>query len=156
MKAVFDGRSEGWTPAEWALRYVWNEAGVSLLLSGMNDGAQLAENLRVADAVEPGAMTRGHLEVYEAARRAMRAKMKADCGACRYCQPCPQGVEIPELLAALNAASMWDTKDQWLTGYTRIKGKGGECVECGQCEEMCPQKLPIRELLKETTAVFSG
>jgi len=63
MQAVFDARSEGWTPAEWALRYVWNEPGVSLLLSGMNDPAQLEENLRVADAAGPGALTPAHLSV---------------------------------------------------------------------------------------------
>jgi predicted aldo/keto reductase-like oxidoreductase len=156
MKAVFDGRTEAWSPAEWALRYVWNESGVSLLLSGMNDPAQLEENLRVAAAALPDALTAEHLKVYDAARVAMRARMKADCSACRYCQPCPQGVEIPELLAALNAASMWGTKDPWLTGYTRVAGKPGACIECGQCEGMCPQGLPIRELLKETAATFGG
>ena len=130
--------------------------GVSLLLSGMNDAAQLEENLRVADAAEPGTLTPEHLAVYEAARAAMRARMKADCSACRYCQPCPEGVEIPELLAALNAASMWDTKDPWLTGYTRIEGKPDACIECGKCEDMCPQGLPIRALLKETAATFGA
>jgi hypothetical protein len=156
MQAVFDGRPEGWSPAEWALRYVWNEPGVSLLLSGMNDPAQLEENLRVAESADPGALDPEQLAVYEAARAAMRARMKADCTACRYCMPCPQGVEIPELLAALNAASIWDTKDPWLTGYARVKGRPEACIECGQCEDICPQKLPIRRLLKDTAAVFGG
>ena len=156
MQAVFDNRPEGWSPAEWALRYVWNEPGVSLLLSGMNDPAQLQENVRVADVARPGALTAEHLAVYDAARAAMKARMKVDCSACRYCQPCPQGVEIPELMAALNAASMWDVKDPWLTGYVRIGGKPDACTECGQCEGICPQGLPIRKLLKETTATFAG
>jgi hypothetical protein len=156
MQAVFDGRTEGWSPAEWALRYVLNEPGVSLLLSGMNEASQLEENLRIADAAEPEALLPEHLAVYAAAQAAMRARMKADCSACRYCQPCPNGVEIPELLAALNAASMWETKDPWLTGYSRIIGKPEACIECGKCEDMCPQGLPIRELLKETASVFGG
>jgi uncharacterized protein len=156
MQAVFDNRSEGWSPAEWALRYVWNESGVSLLLSGMNDAAQLDENLRVAGQAEPGALTPEHLAVYDAARTAMSARMKADCTACRYCQPCEQGVEIPELLSALNAASIWNTKDAWLTGYARIKGKPDACIDCAKCEEICPQGLPIRALLKETAAAFAG
>lgn len=154
MHAVFDKRPEGWSPAEWALRYVWNEPGVSLLLSGMNDPAQLQENLRVAATAEPNQLTPEQGTVYEAARDAMRARMKADCSACRYCQPCPNGVEIPEILAALNAASVWDTKDPLLTGYSRIVGKPGACSECGQCEDMCPQGLPIRTLLKETADIF--
>ena len=156
MKAVFDSRPEGWSPAEWALRYVWDEPGVSLLLSGMNEASQLVENLRVAGSVEPKSQTPEQRAVYEAARNAMKARMKADCSACRYCQPCPFGVEIPEALAALNVASIWDTKDPMFTGYGRIKVKPGACTECGQCETMCPQELPIRELLKETTRVFGG
>ena len=95
MRSVFDRRPERWSPAEWALRFVWNEAGVSLFLSGMNDSAQLEENLRVADIAESSALKSEHLAVYNAARAAMKARMKADCRACRYCQPCPQGVEIP-------------------------------------------------------------
>ena len=156
MQAVFDTRPEGWSPAEWALRYVWNEPGVSLLLSGMNDPAQLEENLRVADVATPNALTPEHLAVYDLARAALQARTKADCTACRYCQPCEQGVEIPELLSALNAASMWDTKDAWLSGYTRISGKPYACIECGDCEDMCPQELPIRALLKETASTFAG
>ena len=156
MQAVFDAREEGWSPAEWALRYVLNEPGVSLLLSGMNGADQVAENIRVAGEAEAGALNDDQLSVYEAARTAMRARMKADCSACRYCQPCPQGVAIPECLAALNAAAMWDTKDPWLTGWAAIKGKPDLCSECGQCEDMCPQDLPIRDLLKQTASRFAG
>ena len=154
MKAVFDRQPEGWSPAEWALRYVLNEPGVSLLLSGMNDPAQLSENLRVASTATPNGLSPQQRSVYETAKQAMREKMKADCSACRYCQPCPCGVQIPELLAALNASSVWDTKDPWLTGYVRISGKPDACSECGQCEDMCPQDLPIRALLKETASIF--
>jgi len=65
-------------------------------------------------------------------------------------------VEIPELLAALNEASFWETKDPRLTGYLRIAGKPGACNECGQCEEICSQGLPVLRLLKETAATFDG
>ncbi len=156
MQAVFDERPEGWSPAEWALRYVWDQPGVSLLLSGMNAPEQLEENLRVAGAAEESALTIDQLTVYDAARDALRARIKADCSACRYCQPCPSGVAIPDVLAALNAAAMWNDANPWLTGYTRIEGKPDLCTECGQCEDMCPQGLPIRELLKEAKAAFGG
>jgi len=156
MQAVFQGRPEGWSPAEWALRFVWDQPGVSLLLSGMNSPAQLAENLRVAGEARTGALTQEQRGVYVAARAALRSRVKADCTACRYCQPCPEGVEIPEVLAALNAASMWDTRNPWSAGYTRIAGKPDKCVECGKCEEICPQGLPIRALLKETARTFAA
>jgi hypothetical protein len=154
MKEVFDKRKEGWSPAEWALRFVLNEPRVGLLLSGMNESAQLEENLRVADEAKADALSKEQLAVYSVARDAMNAKIKADCTACRYCQPCEQGVEIPEILSSLNASSIWNTKDQWLTGYTVIKGRPGLCIECGKCEEICPQKLPIIQLLKDTATVF--
>jgi hypothetical protein len=156
MRAVFDRQPESRSAAEWGLRYVWNEPGVSLLLSGMSDSSQLSENLQIAEVARPGELTADNLAVYEEARIAMRLRMKADCSACRYCQPCPQGVEIPESLAALNAAAIWDSKDLWLTGYGRVKGRPESCTECGLCEEMCPQGLPIRRLLKETAAVFGS
>jgi len=156
MQAVFDKRKEGWSPAEWALRYVLNEPRVSVLLSGMNAQQQLDENLRVCSVAEPDSLSKEELSVYDAAIGVMRASIKADCTACRYCQPCEQGVEIPEILSALNASAMWKTKDQWLTGYMRIKGKPNLCIECAKCEEICPQKLPIMQLLKDTAAVFGG
>ncbi|HWR10574.1 MAG TPA: aldo/keto reductase [Rectinemataceae bacterium] len=156
MKEVFEKRPEAWSPAEWGLRYVWNEPGVSLLLSGMGDVAQLRENLRTAEASEVNTLTPGQHAVYEEARNTMRARMKADCSACRYCQPCPMGVQIPELLAAYNKASVWDTKDPMFTGYGQIKGKPEACVDCGQCESMCPQDLPIRGLLKEVAGTFGA
>jgi uncharacterized protein len=155
MRAVFDARPEGWSPAEWALRYVWNEPAVSLLLSGMNAASQLEENLRVAESARPRAITPDQLAVYDAARAELRKRVKADCTACRYCQPCPFGVQIPEVLAALNASVMWDTKDAWAAGFSVIKGKPDLCTECGQCEEICPQSLPIRELLKEAAKTFA-
>jgi len=155
MQAVFDARKEEWSPAEWALRYVLDEPGVSTLLSGMGNGVQLEENLRTADAATAGSLTADQRCVYDAARTALKARMKADCSACGYCQPCPYGVQIPELLAALNASSMWESTDRWLTGYALITGKADACVDCGRCEQMCPQGLPIRELLKQTARTFA-
>ncbi|MCX7026391.1 MAG: aldo/keto reductase [Spirochaetes bacterium] len=155
MKAVFEGRPEAWSPAEWALRFVWNEPGVSLLLSGMCAASQLEENLRVAESALPGSLGDEYRTVYEAAGEAMKKLRKADCTACRYCQPCPFGVQIPECLAALNASSIWNTNNHWVTGYTPIKGRPELCTQCGACEELCPQSLPIRALLKETAEVFS-
>lgn len=156
LQAVFRARPEGWSPAEWALRFVWNESGVSTLLSGMNSASQLDENIRVAESSGPGMLSPAHIEVYEAARTALRARMKADCTACGYCQPCPSGVEIPKNLAALNNAAMWETSNGFITGYDRVQGKPDVCTECGACEDACPQGLPIRRLLKETKAAFAA
>jgi hypothetical protein len=63
-------------------------------------------------------------------------------------------VDIPGCFAAMNAAAMWEDANPWLTGYTGVRAKASACTECGQCEDICPQGLPIRALLKETAEVF--
>ena len=151
---IFDAAPEKRTAAEWALRFVWNEPGVSLALSGMNTMEQVVENLAIAGRGAAGSLTADELSLFDAARTAMRARIKADCSACRYCQPCPSGVDIPAVLASLNSAAVWDDPNQWATGYTQIKGGASLCTECGQCEEICPQGLPIRDLMKEAAALF--
>jgi uncharacterized protein len=154
MAAVFEARPEQWTPAQWGLRYVWNEPGVSLALSGMNSMQQVVENMEAAETGVASSLTGEELEVLTHARRALEARIKADCTSCRYCQPCPAGVDIPGCFAALNAATMWGDANPWMTGYLRVEGKASACEECGQCEDACPQGLPIRELLKETVKTF--
>ena len=154
MQSVFDARAEGWSPAEWALRYVWNEPGVSLLLSGMNSMEQVVENIRVAATATAESLSADQLAVYDHERTALSARVKADCSACRYCMPCASGVDIPGVLAALNNAAMWDDANPWLTGYTRVEGKAGLCSECGACAEVCPQGLPIPQLMTEAAGLF--
>ncbi len=154
MAAVFDTAPIRRTPAEWALRYVWNEPGVSLLLSGMNAMPQVDENLAVAEEGLAGSLGYEDLEVIARARAAMEARVKVDCTACNYCQPCPAGVDIPGCFAAYNASAMWDDANPWLTGYTMVRNKASACTECGQCEDICPQSLPIRDLLKDVGGVF--
>jgi hypothetical protein len=134
MQAVFDARTESWSPAEWALRYVLNEPGVSLLLSGMNDAAQLEENLRSRRGRRARARwLPEHLAVYAAARAAMRV---ADEGRL-------QRLPLLPALSARRGDSRSSSRPsmphrygirriQWLTGYTRIHGKGEACTECGQ------------------------
>jgi uncharacterized protein len=154
MQQIFDEATPKRTPAEWALRYVWNEPGVSLLLSGMNEMEQVVENVAAAESGLANSLSAEELTVYDRARLAMQSRVKADCSACRYCMPCASGVDIPDVLAALNNAAMWDDANQWLTGYTRVEGKASLCTECGACEELCPQGLPIPQLMKDAVATF--
>jgi predicted aldo/keto reductase-like oxidoreductase len=156
MQAVFDEREEGWSPAEWALRYVWNEPGVSLLLSGMTEMSQVVENLAIAEKGLANSLTTDELSVYNRAGVALSEKLKADCTRCRYCMPCPSGVDIPDVLAALNNASMWNDPNPWLTGYLRVEGKASQCTECSACESLCPQGLPIPELMKDAVTTFGN
>ncbi len=154
MMSVFNASGIKRSPAEWALRYVWNETGVSSLLSGMNSMEQLMENIRIADEGLPNSLDRDEILIFDALRNAMGTRIKADCTECRYCMPCASGVDIPGVLASLNNAAIWSDSNPWLTGYVQIGGKAGKCTECGECEEVCPQELPISTLMKEAVALF--
>ena len=142
------------TPAEWALRFVWSDPGVSLVLSGMNAASQLEENVRVAEKALPDSLSPTELALFDEARTRLQSRVKADCTACSYCQPCPSGVEIPKVIAALNKAAIWDDPNPFTSGYRLVQGKASLCTECGQCEDMCPQKLPIRDLMCEAASTF--
>jgi hypothetical protein len=154
MMSVFNASVIKRSPAEWALRYVWNEPGVSSLLSGMNSMEQLMENIRIADEGLPNSLDRDEILIFDTLRNAMGTRIKADCTECRYCMPCASGVDIPGVLAALNNAAIWSDSNPWLTGYVQIGGKAGKCTECRECEEVCPQELPISTLMKEAVSLF--
>jgi predicted aldo/keto reductase-like oxidoreductase len=154
MTSIFNASPVKRSPAEWALRFVWNEAGVSSVLSGMNSMEQVKENLKVAGEGTANSLGRDELTIFEKLRYAMGARTKADCTECRYCMPCASGVDIPDVLAALNSAAIWNDANPWLTGYTRVNGKASKCTECRDCEEVCPQELPISSLMKEAVSVF--
>jgi|SRR5664280_349855 len=154
MISVFNASPNKKSPAEWALRFVWNEAGVSSLLSGMNSMEQVVENIKVANDGIPNSLGKDELLMFDSLRNVMRARIKADCTDCRYCMPCASGVDIPDVLAALNNAAIWNDPNPWLTGYTRVNGKASKCTECKECEEVCPQELPISTFMKEAVSLF--
>ena len=154
MISVFNASPIKKSPAEWALRFVWNEAGVSSLLSGMNSMEQVIENSGIADDGIPNSLGKDELLMFDSLRIAMSARIKADCTDCRYCMSCASGVDIPDVLAALNNAAIWNDSNPWLTGYTPINGKAGKCTECKECEKVCPQELPISTFMKEAVSLF--
>jgi predicted aldo/keto reductase-like oxidoreductase len=154
MTGIFNQSLQKKSPAEWALRYVWNEPGVTSVLSGMNSMEQLQENLHAAREAKSESLSRDEQRMFAILRSAMEAKIKADCTACRYCMPCNSGVDIPDVLAALNSAAMWNDPNPWMTGYTSITGKAGMCSECRDCESVCPQGLEISGFMKEAVSLF--
>jgi len=156
MIAVFNESSTKRSPAEWALRFVWNEAGVSSVLSGMNSMEQVEENIRIAENGIVNSLGSDDKAMFDRLRNALGVRAKADCTACRYCMPCNSGVDIPDVINALNNAALWNDPNPWMTGYVSIKGKAGKCTECRECEEVCPQELPVSSLMKEALALFKS
>lgn len=139
------------SPAEWALRWLWNQPEVSLILSGMNSMDQIDENIRTTEDALPGSLTADEIVLVDEVKNKYKALTRVNCTACRYCMPCPAGVDIPGNFAIYNEAAVYDNWDNCTKHYTGRKEseKASACVECAKCEKVCPQHLDIRGHLKE-------
>ena len=153
VKAV-KAHPNGWSPAEWGLRWLYNQPEVTCVLSGMNSVEMVEENCRIASEAEAGGWTEAEFELIGTIKKEINAKEKVGCTGCRYCMPCPKGVDIPGAFRCWNAMSIESkSKGRYqyaqTVGLTREPAFASQCIECGKCEQHCPQHLPIRKLLKE-------
>ncbi|MGD0802615.1 MAG: aldo/keto reductase [Candidatus Bathyarchaeia archaeon] len=140
-----------WKPAEWALQWVWNQPEVSLLLSGMSAMQHVEENVKAADRSGVGKLTRDDIRLIDRVAKKYKEMGFVGCTGCRYCTPCPSGVAIPDIFAIFNEFYMKD-RDPAVKAKYREQLKQDQwaknCTRCGCCEDLCPQHLPIRELLR--------
>lgn len=163
VRAIWEEAQVDRSPAEWALRWIWNRPDVHVVLSGMNDEDHIDENLRAAGDALPDSLSEGELDVVRRAAAAYRGLMKADCTGCRYCLPCPSGVAIPACLGVYNAKYALQDRHPRLSYAMLVGGVfGGNpayaslCTDCGTCLERCPQGLPIPDLLRDVAREFEG
>ena len=153
-KQVLASHGKGYTPAELGLRWLWNQPEVTCVLSGMNSEEMVNENIRIASDAEPGHLTEEDMEIVAQIRQIIRQREKVGCTGCRYCMPCPKGVDIPGNFHYYNLMYM-EKKSSARKEFARNMGLRKEpgfatqCVGCGLCEKHCPQHLPIRQKLKE-------
>ena len=153
-KQVLSSHGKGYTPAELGLRWLWNQPEVTCVLSGMNSEEMVNENIRIASDTEPGHLTEEDMEIVAQIRQIIRQREKVGCTGCRYCMPCPKGVDIPGNFHYYNLMYM-EKKSSARKEFARNMGLRKEpgfatqCVGCGLCEKHCPQHLPIRQKLKE-------
>lgn len=151
VQALYDAFPVKRSAVEWAFRWLCNHPAVSVVLSGCNEPEQIDENLRIFDTVEAGIMTPDELKLMDDVRSAYISRTKIGCTGCRYCMPCPNGVNIPGIFSSWNNVSLYDTdpKDSWELGFILKNGAGADkCVGCGACEAACPQHLNIIESLQ--------
>lgn len=153
------------TPAEWALRWVWNHPEVTVVLSGMNVEAHIEENLKVADEAYPNSLTNAELQLVSKVEKKYRLFRKIGCTGCQYCIPCPSGVNIPECFKIYNNLHMFGNVSgvklnyaTWLSGIfsNTDPGFASQCIQCGQCMEKCPQNLKIPDLLEAVVEELEG
>jgi len=142
------------TPADWALQWIWNHRQVSVVLSGMSTMQQVIENLASADRSAAGILSKEDLVLIDKVREVYRRLAPVPCTNCKYCMPCPNGVEIADILRYYNDAIIYDNPRAPRFLYRNLaKDKQADnCVECFECEEKCPQGIPISEQLKKAHA----
>ena len=146
VQALYDAFPVKRSAVEWAFRWLCNRPEIATVLSGCNEEQQIDDNLRIFDTVEPEIMSEEELKLMDDVREAYLSRTKIGCTGCRYCMPCPNGVNIPGIFAAWNNASLYnaDPKNDW--GFNNIVSNGEtaeNCVACGACEAACPQHLDI-------------
>ncbi|MGD6934219.1 MAG: aldo/keto reductase [Candidatus Bathyarchaeia archaeon] len=164
VQKVYDSANVQWSPAEWALRWVWNHPEVTLALSGMNDEAQVRENIKIGNVALPNSMTPGQLAVIKKVEAAYRNLIKIPCTGCGYCMPCPAGVDIPRNFQLYNDYCMFDDEQQTRSLYALVLmgGIGTErcdaslCQDCKQCVARCPQHIDVSGKLWEVSDKLGG
>ncbi len=146
------------SPAYWALRWIFNHKEVSVVLSGMNEIAQIDENIKVATQTLPNTMTSNEIAVIDEIKNVYKDLTKVPCTGCNYCMPCPYNVDIPSTFSAYND-KFYFTKSSGIGSYqylSRAAGfLGGKksgpnlCTNCGKCMRHCPQNIQIPTELKK-------
>jgi predicted aldo/keto reductase-like oxidoreductase len=153
-RKIFESAQQKRSAAEWGLRWIWNHPKVNVILSGMNDVAQVEENARIASDAMPESFTKADHEVIENVKNEINKHIKVPCTGCSYCMPCPQGVDIPTCFASYNTRYT----DGWMMGMksyvmcTTLKTNptnAAKCIGCGKCEKHCPQGIAIRSELQQ-------
>ena len=153
-KAVMRNSARDWSPAEWSFRWLYNQPEVTVVLSGMNSLEMVQENCRTASEAGVGAFTEADFATIKEVTAKIREKEKVGCTGCRYCMPCPQGVDIPGSFRCYNAMYI-ESKAQGRLQYAQTVGLTKEpafvsqCISCGKCVKHCPQEIPIPQKLRE-------
>ncbi len=153
-KQVAKALSPEKTAVEWALDFLWNRPEVSVILSGMSDMQQTMDNMLYADRSAAGMLSDAELEMFVQAKEIYDTKAVVPCTKCRYCMPCPFGLDIPELFESYNRTATQGMKEARKL-YDSMEVKADACRKCHRCEKECPQHIKISETMEELAGVFA-
>lgn len=163
---IWDEADNRRSPVEWALRWVWNHPEVTVVLSGMTEPSHVEENLKIAKEGLVNSLTEKELKLVSRVAEKYAELMKINCTGCRYCMPCPEGVDIPACFEMYNNLYMFGDKNGMLKMMYAAKlgdvlrgaetNFASQCVQCGQCLDACPQHIPIPDMLEKVAEEFEG
>jgi predicted aldo/keto reductase-like oxidoreductase len=163
IKQIWKETSKNRSPAEWALRWVWNHPEVTVVLSGMNDESHINENIRIANDALPNSLSPSELAVISRVRDSYQRLMKIPCTGCGYCMPCPAGVDIPGCFSLYNAHYLFPHDRSAKFHYFGRHGGllsgvsyAGMCRQCNKCMKSCPQHLQIPDRLRDVSKEMEG
>ena len=157
VKDIWAASETKLTPAEWAFKWVAAQDGVFTILSGMSDMNQVKDNIDIFSSGKMSPLSIEETETIEKASIEYNKLIKASCTACGYCLPCPLKIDIPTCLNYYNEWFLFDKNPKILNDFkmfTNPKARPSDCSSCRQCEEKCPQHLPISDLMKSITDEF--
>ncbi|MGL4393231.1 MAG: aldo/keto reductase [Fusobacteriaceae bacterium] len=158
IKDEWKNSGRNYSPVEWSLRWLWNHKNISLTLSGMSSLEQMKENVSIVSKIQEPLMTKDDLKVIEKVKKIYQSKIKVNCTSCKYCMPCPAGVNIHGNFGMYNNASMFNNFKKFKNEYNDQSkdSLASKCVACGACEKVCPQGIKIIEELKIVSNYFIG
>lgn len=145
-------------PADWALQWLWDQPEVSLVLSGMSTMEHVEENIAYAARSQAGLLSAEERALVKRVRRAYRDLAPIPCTDCKYCLPCPTGVNIPRIFTVYNTVMMHGKRDHTRWSYISSlseEERADQCIACGKCEQVCPQQIMVIDWLKEVHAFFN-
>jgi predicted aldo/keto reductase-like oxidoreductase len=157
VRAVWDAAPGERTPVDWALHWLWDQPEVSVVLSGMSTMEQVEQNVASASASAVGSFSEAEHALISRVREAYRSYCAIPCTECRYCMPCPNGVDIPRNFYEYNYGVLHDN-----VGFPRFRynnfmtedTRASECIQCRECEPKCTQQIPISEWMPVVHAVL--
>lgn len=145
------------SPASWCLRFLWDKPEITLVLSGMGEISQISENIDTASEGESNSLSDYEVNVINTVKDIYKSRIKVNCTNCKYCMPCPFGVDIPSCFRMLNEASMFENIEGYkkmYEGSLKMENRADVCKKCGKCEKACPQHIEIRKMLDEVKETF--
>ena len=152
---IFETAVDKRTPAEWGLRWIWNQPEISVVLSGMSTMEQVVENIASADHSQPGFLKHDEISLIKQVRESYEKLSPIPCTGCNYCIPCPHGVKISSIFRIYNEMKLYENPRMGRNLYQEEGGlreeeRADRCLECGDCVEVCPQNIMVPDWLKKS------